>query len=300
MKHVALVTYHELPTLTPSDHLLQQALSSQNIETRAVLWDDPNVDWTQFDAVIIRCTWDYYQRPTEFKAWINRLTDLNVPLYNPASTLLWSMDKVYLRELSEQGVQIIPTYWVKPDQTVNLSAILRERTWENALLKPVIGASSNGIYVINPNALDQAQQTLTHMLTLGEVMIQPIVPEVQNGELSLIFFDHHYSHTVRKTPQQGAVLLDPDDPETTRLDDAPQSVIDTALSILEQARSHLSQDQFLYARVDGVIVDGQFLLMELELLEPHLYLDLAGEHTAQHFAQAIATRLNLSSITDTA
>jgi hypothetical protein len=292
MTHVALVTYDELPTLTPSDVLLQQALASIDIQSSPVLWDDATINWTQFDAVIIRCPWDYHERPTEFKAWIHRLAEANVTLYNSPSTLLWNMEKIYLRELAENGVQIIPTIWAKVGETIDLPTIIHQQGWDKALLKPVFGAGSKGIHVINAHTLDEAQITLNRMLTSGEVMIQPVIKEVQNGELSLIFFNHEYSHTIRKTPQNGAILLDPDNPNSTCLDDAPQFAIDAALNILEQAQKLLNEDNFLYARVDGVIVEGQFLLMELELLEPHLFLDLAGEHTAQHYAQTIQSRLN--------
>lgn len=292
MKQIALVTYHELPSLTPSDQLLREALAAKNIATTPVFWDDQTTNWNQFDAVLIRTCWDYHERPTEFKAWVNQLLEQGVNLYNTPQTLLWNMEKTYLKQLAEAGIGIIPTHWVTPSDPVQVEDVIKTRGWEQALLKPVFGAGSKGIHVIDTSAITESQQVLNHLLTLGHVMIQPIVKEVRNGELSLVFFNHEYSHTIRKTPQGDAILLDPDNPNATQLDHAPQAVIETATKILDKTRELLLEDKFLYARVDGVIVNDEFLLMELELLEPHLFLDLAGEQSAKHFSQAIFERLN--------
>lgn len=290
MKHIALVTYEALLDLTPSEQLLREKLSDYQIKSSAVSWHDTAVDWSQFDAVIIRSPWDYHKHPIAFRQWLNDLLARGIVVYNPIPTLLWNMEKTYLRELSEQDVKIIPTVWA--NQALDIASTMQAQGWEEGLLKPVFGAGSDGIYIIDPNAIEEAQKTLSDMLTLGEVMIQPIVKEVRKGELSIVFFDHQYSHTLRKTPQGDAVLLDPEEPSAIQLDEAPQFAIDTALTILEKAQVMMQTDHFLYARVDGVIVNNEFLLMELELLEPHLFLDLAGQMSAEMFAKAIQKRLS--------
>jgi glutathione synthase/RimK-type ligase-like ATP-grasp enzyme len=290
MKHIALVTYEALLDLTPSEQLLREKLSDYQIKSSAVSWHDTAVDWSQFDAVIIRSPWDYHKHPIAFRQWLNDLLARGIVVYNPIPALLWNMEKTYLRELSEQGVKIIPTVWA--NQALDIASIMQAQGWEEGLLKPVFGAGSDGIYIIDPNAIEEAQKTLSDMLTIGEVIIQPIVKEVRKGELSIVFFDHQYSHTLRKTPQGDAVLLDPEEPSAIQLDQAPQFAIDTALTILEKAQAMMQTDHFLYARVDGVIVNNEFLLMELELLEPHLFLDLAGQMSAEMFAKAIQKRLS--------
>lgn len=294
MKHIALVTYDDMPDLTPSDQLLREKLSAHNIQSSAISWHDTTIDWRQFDAVIIRTTWNYHQHPVEFKAWLTQMEEQGVRLYNPAPTLLWNMRKTYLRQLSDMGILIIPTVWASQTEPQDLKSVLGAQGWTEALLKPVFGAGSKGIKVINIHAVDEAQATLDQMLTLGEVMIQPIIKEVRNGELSMVYFNHEYSHTIRKTPQGDDVLLDSSKPNATQIDDAPEFAVEIGLNILEQTQKLMETDPFLYARVDGVIVDGEFLLMELELLEPHLFLNLAGDDAAERFAKVIDNRISAS------
>jgi len=288
MKEVALVTYQDYPTLSASDQLLIEPLTEYGIQPVALCWDNPDVDWQQFDAVILRSCWDYPQRAAEFRQWIMRLLEMNVPLYNSPRTVLWNMQKHYLHELEQHGTRIIPTVWMTSSSSPTLRELLETHGWEQAVLKPTIGASGKGVQIVTRENVDQDQLRLDTLLTMGDAMLQPLVEEIRDGELSLVFFRGDFSYAIRKMPGSGLIFVNSAYGGSRVAVDVPSQVVQTAQLILETAMRLTGSPPPLYARVDGVIVDGEFVLMELELIEPGLLMDIAPSHAASHFARVIA------------
>lgn len=288
MKKVALVTYQDLPALSLSDQLLLQPLAVQSVQPIAVSWDDSVVDWQRFDAVVLRSCWDYHKRSNEFKQWIRKLESLDVPLYNSPQTVLWNMEKTYLRELAQYGIRTIPTLWISSDEKRHLQELLEDQGWSQAVLKPTIGASAYGIQVVSVDNAEDHQPAFEDLLTSSGVMVQPVVEEIRNGELSLVFFRHNFSHAIRKMPGSSTIFVNSVYGGSWQVGDVPQRTIDTAVSVLDTAHRLTGGRDHLYARVDGVIVDDAFVLMELELIEPGLFLDAAPPDAARHFARVIA------------
>jgi hypothetical protein len=99
---LALATSEDLPELDPDDARLREALGG---DAEPAVWSDPGVDWSAYDAVLIRSVWDYFLRHEEFLAWVDRVP---VPMWNPAGTIRWNSEKSYLRELEAAGVETIP------------------------------------------------------------------------------------------------------------------------------------------------------------------------------------------------
>jgi glutathione synthase/RimK-type ligase-like ATP-grasp enzyme len=157
---VALITYPALPDLSSSDQLLLAPLAEDGIHSVALSWDNPDVEWQRFSAIILRSCWDYPQRAEEFRQWIMRLRDMNIPLHNSPQTILWNMQKHYLRELEQHGTRIIPTVWITSSSSSSLRELLETHRWEQALLKPTIGASGKGIQVVTRENAEQDQQRL--------------------------------------------------------------------------------------------------------------------------------------------
>jgi glutathione synthase/RimK-type ligase-like ATP-grasp enzyme len=288
VKEVALVTYQDYPTLSSSDQRLLQPLADAGMQPIAVLWDNPDVDWQRFAAVVLRSCWDYHKRFNKFKQWIRRLEALDVPLYNPPQTVLWNMEKTYLRELAQHGIRTIPTLWINSDEKCHLRELLKAQDWQQAVVKPTIGASGYGIQVVSMDNAEDHQSTFEELLTSSGVMVQPVVKEIQNGELSLVFYRHQFSHAIRKLPGHGTIFVNSAYGGSYQEVNVPQHMIDTAASVLDTARRLTGDTRYLYARVDGVMVDDTFVLMELELIEPGLFLNIAPLHAAVHFADAIA------------
>jgi glutathione synthase/RimK-type ligase-like ATP-grasp enzyme len=288
MKEVALVTYPDYPTLSASDQLLLEPLAEYGIQPVALCWDNPDVDWQRFSAVILRSCWDYPQRAEEFRQWVIRLREMNVPLHNSPRTVLWNMQKHYLHELEQHGTRIIPTVWITSHLRPSLRELLETHHWEQAVLKPTIGASGKGVQIVTRENVEQDQMRLDTLLTIGDAMLQPVVEEIRDGELSLVFFQGDFSYAIRKMPGSDSIFVNSAYGGSRIPADVSPQVVKVAQFILETAMRLTGSQPPLYARVDGVMVSDEFVLMELELIEPGLLMDIAPNHAARHFARVIA------------
>lgn len=281
-RNLAFVTYHKAPNLTPDDVLAIPPLNEIDFEVTPVIWNDPAVDWKQFDAVVIRSCWDYHRQPRQFEEWLNQLKAQQVTVWNPVEISRWNMNKKYLQELAAKGVAIPPTIWLAAESSANLSALLNEKHWDQAVIKPVISATAYQTYRTSPATAKADQAKLDEVLRHAGVMIQKFVEEITTaGEWSLIFFAGKFSHAVLKRAPAGDFRVQADFGGTYQLHLPPPALIKQAEAILR-----LIEPPLLYARVDGADCNGQLVLMELELIEPCLFLkaDIAAP---RRFAEAI-------------
>ncbi|WP_169943911.1 RimK family alpha-L-glutamate ligase [Microbispora sp. H11081] len=224
------------------------------IEGTPVSWRDPRVDWSEFDAAVVRSPWDYIDRRDEFVAWAHRVESAT-RLFNPAAVLEWNTDKTYLRTL---GVPTVPTHWAEPGTDLP--------DWDEYVVKPAVSAGARD--TIRTTDRDAAAAHAAGLLAEGRtVMVQPYIPSVeQEGELSLLYFGGQFSHAVRRHPMLAGVPETMENRATLRDPDDDQFVL--AERVLAAVPQNL-----LYARVDLVrMPDGEPVLIELELAEPHLFL----------------------------
>src|SRR5690554_7888486 len=114
---VALMTCSTLPSHEHDDEPLHAALRERGVTVEQAIWDDRRVDWSSFDAVLIRTTWDYQEKHKEFLAWAERVAE-QAPLYNPAPIVRWNTHKLYLRELEGLGVPLAPTQWFEAGREI--------------------------------------------------------------------------------------------------------------------------------------------------------------------------------------
>lgn len=262
---VALVTCRAVPRLADDDRLLQGALESRGARAEPAIWDEAGVDWTRYDSVVVRSCWDYHHQPAAFVAWIRRLEEAGVPLWNPPEVLRWNLRKTYLRELETAGVPIVPTRFVMQRETP-LDAVLSETGWDEVVVKPVVSASAHGTWRTSRRTL--ATDTVRHDRPSGGILVQPFLEEIRTtGEWSVCFFDGAFSHAVLKRPRAGDYRVQSDHGGTYAPGTPPAEVRAGAEAALRAANRRT-----LYARVDSCVVDGSFRLMELELLEPQLFL----------------------------
>jgi glutathione synthase/RimK-type ligase-like ATP-grasp enzyme len=251
---VALATFVELPHGDEDDHLLASALTELGLSTGFVCWDDPDARWASAGVVIIRSPWDYHLRLNAFLGWVDFVGSAT-RLCNPPSIVRWNSHKRYLVELDERGVPIVPTTLV--------------HAGEHAALGP-------GEHVVKPAVSIGADRTIRHatqqdldaLTATDDVLVQPYVTEVETeGELSIVCIEGTPTHVVRKVPasgdfrtqeHHGAVI------DAVPLEASHVALADAALAAVDGST--------LYARVDAVPVDGQLRVMELELIEPTLWL----------------------------
>jgi glutathione synthase/RimK-type ligase-like ATP-grasp enzyme len=236
---IGLATSEELPGLDPDDAPLLEALGN---DAEPAVWSDPDVDWSSYDAVLIRSVWDYFVRHEEFLAWVERVP---VPMWNPADTIRWNSEKSYLRELEAAGVRTIPTAWEG------------EIPWDDAIVKPTVAGGSLGL----------RRAAKGEPIEPG-FMAQPFLPDIVSaGELSLVFFDGEFSHAIRKTPAEGDIRVQPEHGGRVAAAEPTAAELATAERVLAAAGRDL-----LYARVDLV---GDAMLIELEAIEPRFFFSHA-------------------------
>lgn len=286
MKKIAIVTYPEKQEIQPDDSLFTELLEKSGAQVIGICWDDEKTVWTDFDLVIIRSPWDYYKRENEFHLWLDKLENQKANVLNPVMVIRTNMEKSYLRKLEDSGVSIIPTRWIAKNKPTSLKKILTNQHWKKAVVKPTVSAGSYETFVTTFESAETDQTQFELITKKCGVMIQPFMDEIiSNGEISMLFFNGEFSHAVLKKPQQGDFRVQPKFGSSITEFQPDEVLLKTAKSIVEKVSNSL-----LYARVDGIISNGKFLLMELELIEPMLFLAY-GKQSAKRFADAVMERL---------
>lgn len=286
---IALASCNDLPDWEVDDRPLHATLRARGVDLHVLPWDAPDVAWHTFDAVLVRTTWDYQERPGAFLAWADRV---GPRLHNPAAVIRWNLDKRYLRALAAEGVPLAPTVWLERGEAVDLGAVLDARGWSTGFLKPVVGASARATHRFGREAAAAAAAWLAPVLAQEAMMLQPYLPAVEGfGEVSAICIEGEEAHWVRKVPVPGDYRVQ-DDHGASDEPFAPSDA-DRALAqrVLQAARRVLGLDApLLYARVD-LLRDaaGDWVVTELELVEPSLFFR-HGAATADILADALLRR----------
>lgn len=281
MFDITLATCTALPNLDVDNALLLLALEARGLRAQPVVWNDPGVDWSATRATIIRSTWDYHHQRDAFLAWAGRVARVH-DLWNPLALLTWNTHKFYLRDLEQQGVPIVPTLWLKQGTPTDLAALMARQGWPEVVIKPAISASSYATILVTEENVQSGQEHLHRFLASTDMLLQPFLKTVTSSrERSLIFIDGVCTHAVERVPTLGLALDEQDRLIPPQADELRLAQI--ILNLLPVAP--------LYARVD-LIHDGDRMLrlMELELVEPGLWLALAP-HAVQLFAEAIARKV---------
>ncbi len=287
---IALVTCDAWPQLYDDDALLLQALADIDVDATPAIWSDAHIDWTGFDALVIRSPWDYFERLTEFRGWLDARIASHVRMFNDGAILDWNFDKRYLQDLAAAGVQLVPTIVVNQGESPDIAVLARARGWDDIVVKPTISGGAYRTHRFRLDDIDQYRDEIAQTLLDRGLLVQPFLTEiVQDGELSLLFFDGVFSHAIRKRPKAGDYRVQFQFGGTTESIEVSQDWIEGARACIAAAPALP-----VYARVDGVIQNGQFLLMELEVFEPLMFL---AQHplAASRFAEAIKRHLQLDS-----
>jgi len=295
--NVAIATITAVPPGFDDDARLVDALGRRGCTATRVAWDEPGVDWRTYDAVVIRSTWDYSARRDDFVAWAE---SVGGRLHNPADLVRWNSDKRYLEDLADDGVPVVPTAYVAPGEA--LPALDGE-----IVVKPTVSAGAMDTGRFGPATHGVARELVERIHATGRtVMLQPYQPAVDaSGETAVVLVDGVVSHVLRKR-----AVLRPDevapvradglgaaeamyDPDLVAAGEATAAELRLAARVLEAVTARFGEVP-LYARVDMVAGDaGAPLLMELEAVEPNLYLD-TSPGSADRLADAVVARAERS------
>lgn len=283
-RSVAFVTTTPAPVEFDTDRpLLDHAAERLGLDTRWVSWRDPDVDWSRFDAVLIRSTWDYHEARDEFVRWADRVDTMS-RLHNPAAVVAWNSHKGYLSDLDGWGVPTVPTAVVRPSASETVASIARDRQWSRVVIKPAVGSGALG--ASRWDADDPASDgALVDLLAVGDVLVQPYLAEIEGGETSVVVLAGQVTHAVTKVPAAGDFRVQLHHGGQERRVEPTGDEIELAKRAVAIVGREISRVS--YARVDCVTVDGEPRLMELEVLEPSLFLPFAPEGTADRFLTTI-------------
>jgi hypothetical protein len=201
---VGFVTSTGYPELTPDDRLAADALRDQGLDVEPVIWTDSGDRWRVLDGLVVRSPWDYHLAPDRFLSWIDRVQATGLPLWNPPGILRWNLNKGYLRTVEAWGFPIPPTRWIGRGSATPLVEHSMALGTDEAVIKPVIGASAQGVIRVTRASLADGEAHLRQILGSGDAMVQAFAPEVESaGEWSLVFLGGKFSHAVVKTPRAG-------------------------------------------------------------------------------------------------
>ncbi len=264
------------------DELAISPLNDVGWDFTTLSWSDPQATWDAFEIVVIRTTWDYQKRPQEFLEVLARIDASSARLENSIDIVKWNLDKRYLRDVEERGSPIVPTIW---DATYDQRSFYRwmaDLGTDELIIKPTISATAEHTY-----RLQEFDDELTAVFAERAFMVQPFLQSViDEGEFSLFYFNGEYSHTILKAPK----------PADFRVQEEHGGII-TAVEPTDEllAAGQIAFDLIgsapLYARVDLVRdAGGSLVVMELELIEPALYLRM-DEGSPARFAAAIDRRM---------
>jgi glutathione synthase/RimK-type ligase-like ATP-grasp enzyme len=250
----------------------------RKVDADLVVWNDPSIDWASYDLNVVRSTWDYATQRAAFCSWARHTPRLR----NHADVIVWNTDKHYMRDLAARKVPLIPTTFLEVGETLIVPT-------HEFVIKPAVGAGSLGADRFH---VDEAERARAHVAALHadgrSVMVQPYVDAIDTeGELALIFSRGQFLHAMRKGAMLRTNALD-----RTALFRAEQmaraTAPDDALAVAHAALDACGFSDLLYARVDLVRYRGEWVLMELELTEPSLFLSHSEEATARFASDLVA------------
>ncbi len=276
MKKIALLTKDNLDNFTCDDELLKDPLEKLGYQMDSISWRATE-DWSKYEAVVIRSTWDYQDHYEDFLKVLEEISCKTL-LLNDLETVKWNSHKSYLKELKKKGVLIIPTLFHDEIQGLGVEKICQLLETNKIIFKPYVGANSDNTFPIN---LGEPMPPID--IRSGEFFVQAFVDNVlSEGEFSLFFFKGDYSHCILKTPKSGDYRVQEEWGGNIQEVKPEPELLNTATAIVDSKR--------LYCRVDLVRGKSGFELMELEMIEPALYFRM-NKDSAELFAKNLIKSL---------
>jgi RimK-like ATP-grasp domain len=233
----------------------------RGVEVMASPWNEP-VD-ARSDIVFPLLAWGYH---LDEAGWRAAVANCPRPLVNPPEALLWNTRKTYLRALEQAGVPIVPTAFVARADSLSVSAGREKFGTRKVVVKPQVSGGAHNTFLLDD---DQEPSTI-----VADAMIQPFLKAVgEEGEWSLFYFQNVFAYAVRKVAAAGDFRVQRELGGRFQRFDPPEHAKAIAVAALNAAPKDLA-----YARVDLIrLNDGTLALMELEAIEPDLYLDHAPD-----------------------
>lgn len=263
--------------LSVSDSLFADALVASGCRVVSVSWNECAIsDLATCDAIVLRATWDYQDDPRGFSSWTRQIEEAGIRLFNSAALAAWNNDKRHTIELFDAGLPVPRT--LDMERWQGSVADAADALGGDVVLKPTWGGDGIGVHRATSRSVDSVIAEVRAELPDRPLLMQPYLPSIKDGEWSLIFVAGQFCHAALKLPASEDFRANSRFGATRRLATPPKVAVDVAAQVLAFVGSAP-----LYARVDGVMANNNFICTELELTDPNLYLDLAPQ-TAERLA----------------
>lgn len=260
-------TSEYIKNVLKEDQLVLDALEKRGYKVAKVAWSDTTFDWSTTKCALFRTTWDYAEKFTEFSDWLMDVS-VKTKLINSYDQIVWNLDKHYLRDLQDQGVNIVKTYFIEPGDKRTLQEIHKELGWGHTVIKPVISAAAKDTYQLTADNVINHEETYKSLIKGESMMLQPFQKSVvERGELSLMMIGGEYTHAVLKKAKSGDFRVQDDFGGTVHEYTPTKEEIALAKATLAAC-----DNMPLYARVDMINDNhGKPAITELELVEPEMW-----------------------------
>lgn len=245
-------------------------------------WRTANVDWNQFDAVYIGTPWDYPEDPQQFVRVLESIDRSRAILVNDIALVHWTIPKTYLRDLENLGAPIVPSIWGDQFESDTLHDAFQRFATDRLIVKPVISTNATDTYLVERGSSSEQMAKLSEAFGHRPFVVQPFIENIQaDGEYSLFYFNNQFSHAIRKIPKKGDFRVQEEFGAEIMAVEPEPALRKTANQVMQ-----LVEPVPVYARADFVRgPGGRFLVMELELIEPSMYLRMDAA-APRRFAEA--------------
>lgn len=272
MKKCALLSMDNLDDFECYDQLLFDPLEKLGWSVQEISWREKDTDWDQFDIVVIRSTWDYQDDPALFLDVLEAIEKSSAQLENSLESVKWNIDKTYLQELENKGIEIVPTLFRNHFKDEEIHSFFDEFDTDEIIIKPTVSANADNTFRIPRADKSEYLNQLSKVFKDRSFLVQPFMDGIiREGEFSLFFFGKTYSHTILKTPKPSDFRVQEEHGGRLKLVKKPEgNLLNSARKLLEKI-----DPLPLYSRMDYVRTNNHsFALMEIELIEPSLYFNM--------------------------
>ena len=267
----ALLTISDLSNFQSYDNLIVKPFKNLGWECEFIPWDSNSINWDDYEAVIIRSTWDYQQKEKLFFKTLQSIEASTATLYNSLDTVKWNINKRYLIELERKNISIIPTKFYDSFDFDIVSQLFSFFNENKLIIKPCVSANADDTFILEQNKMENLKSVLKNTFSQKNFLVQPFIKNIKSeGEYSLIYFGNRLSHVLLKTPKNGDFRVQEEHGGSLKKINKPESsLIDFGNKVMQTIPY-----QCLYSRVDVVRDGNNYLLMEVELIEPSLYFNM--------------------------
>ncbi len=267
----ALLTISDLSNFQSYDNLIVKPFRNLGWECEFIPWDSISINWDDFEAVIIRSTWDYQQKEKLFFKTLQSIEASTATLYNSLDTVKWNINKRYLLELERENISIIPTKFYDSFDFDIVSQLFSFFNENKLIIKPCVSANADDTFILEQSKMENLKSVLKNTFSQKNFLVQPFIKNIKSeGEYSLIYFGNRLSHVLLKTPKNGDFRVQEEHGGSLKKINKPESLlIDFGNKVMQTIPY-----QCLYSRVDVVRDGNNYLLMEVELIEPSLYFNM--------------------------